>query len=118
MFHGLEIMTFQITTHLLNCIILYTHKFKQASRIRNTGRQHKYLRAPKNVQFLCRTLMKMTGAHTGRVHSGLNCPNLSGQGWAGTGPNLLSDGRIIHVKINQDIIHKLTLHFYQRHVIM
>ena len=49
MFHGLEIMTFQITTHLLNYIILYTHKFKQANRICNKGRQQKYLTVPKSI---------------------------------------------------------------------
>lgn len=49
MFHGLEIMTFQITTHLLNYIILYTHKFEQANRICNKGRQQKYLTVPKSI---------------------------------------------------------------------
>ena len=65
--------------------------------------------------------MKMTGDR--ELSAGLVLwPELSksdqarpGQGLAGL---ILSDGRIIHVKINQDIIHKLTLHFYQRHVIM
>ena len=122
MFHGLEIMTFQITTHLLNYIILYTHKFKQANRICNKGRQQKYLTVPKSIfSFLCRTVMKMTGSR--ELSAGLVLwPELSKsdqarprQGLAGL---ILSDGRIIHVKINQDIIHKLTLHFYQRHVIM
>ena len=116
MFHGLEIMTFQITTHLLNYIILYTHKFEQANRICNKGRQHKYLTVPKSSLFLHWTLRWLEqGAEA--EFCGLNYPNLTRpvRGLAGL---ILSDGRIIHVKINQDIIHKLTLHFYQRHVIM
>ena len=32
LFHGLEIMTFQITAHLLNCIILYTHTRLEAGK--------------------------------------------------------------------------------------
>ena len=115
-FHGLELMTFQITTNLLNYTILYTyilhtHKFQKANRISNKVQQHICIwQCPKIFWFVM---------STGWAGCGLYYPNLTramlGHGLAGP---TLSDGRIIHVKINQDIIHKLTLHFYQRHVIM